>query len=170
MGSAGTWDNSWINSGSVLFDGTKYHLWYSGGDTISGLIKIGHATSTNAITWTKDSQNPVLEPFGTPGNWELGRAELPSVLFDGAIYHMWYSAGIERFQWNIGYATSSDGVTWKKDTRNPVLRTGESGTWDSRSVACMSVLDLSEGKYEMWYFGSKLGVSTCIGLAELSHQ
>ena len=168
LGSAGTWDNSWIFTGEVLNDGTKYHMWYSGCDTLSAWVKIGHATSTDGLTWTKDPSNPVLVADGS-GGWEYQRVENPSVLFDGAVYHVWYSGGSAPFRWKIGYATSADGINWTKDLSNPVLSTGPSGAWDSQSVACMSVLD-SSGKYKMWYFGSKLNVSTCIGYAELPHK
>ena len=64
---------------------------------------------------------------------------------------------------------STDGVNWTKDPENPVLSPGPSGTWDSYSVAGMSVLENS-GKYKMWYFGSKLSVATCIGYAEMPHN
>lgn len=164
MGSAGTWDKSWICLGSVLYDGTKYHLWYSGCDSSRVGVKMGHATSTNGLTWTKDPANPVLESL-TAGNWDYSRIDYPSVLFDGAVYHMWYSGGSIPFKWKIGHATSTDGINWTKDTETPVLVPGPSGTWDSYSVAGMSVLS-SGLKYKMWYFGSKLNVSTCIGYAE----
>jgi len=164
MGAAGTWDNSWINIGGVLYDDTKYHMWYSGCDTLSVGVKIGHATSTDGLTWTKDPANPVLVSLVT-GSWDYPRVELPSVLFDGAVYHMWYSGGSTQFMWKIGHATSANGVSWTKDPSNPVLSTGQASAWDSRSVAPMSVIEKS-GKYMMWYFGSQLGVSTCIGYAE----
>lgn len=163
-GTAGTWENSWICIGDVLDAGTKYHLWYSGADTLSGWVKIGHATSTDGLTWTKDPANPVLVAEGS-GSWEYQRVELPSVLFDGAVYHMWYSAGISQLRWKIGHATSANGFIWTKDPLNPVLIPGPTGAWDSYSVAGMSVLS-SGGKYKMWYFGSKLNVATCIGYAE----
>ena len=169
IGSAGTWENSWINMGDVLYAGTKYHLWYSGCDTLSGWVKIGHATSTDGLTWIKDPANPVLVAEGS-GSWENKRVELPSVVFNGTIYHMWYSGGSAPFRWKIGHATSTDGINWTKDPENPVLSIGSSGTWDSGSVACMSVLDISGTKYEMWYFGSNIGVSSCIGHAELPHN
>jgi predicted GH43/DUF377 family glycosyl hydrolase len=164
VGSSGSWENSWISVGAVLFDNTKYHMWYSGGDTITGIVKIGHATSTDGLTWTKDPSNPVLSQ-GSSSSWDYPRVELPAVLFDGAVYNMWYSGGSSIFNWKIGHATSANGVNWTKDPSNPVLSKGQAGAWDSKSVATMSVIENS-GKYKMWYFGSKLNVSTCIGYAE----
>jgi predicted GH43/DUF377 family glycosyl hydrolase len=164
-GPAGTWENSWISTGDIVYDGSKYHMWYSGADTLSSAgIRIGHATSADAISWTKDPANPVLSAGGS-GTWEKFRVELPSVVFDGTKYHMWYSAG-NIFNWNIGYATSSNGVLWIKDTGNPVILPGLSGSWDQSSVAVMSVLN-SGSKFRMWYSGSKTNVATCVGYAEI---
>lgn len=162
MGPNGAWDHSWVSVGSVLYDGTKYHLWYSGFDTLSVGVKIGHATSPDGLTWTKDPSNPVLVPE-TP-LWDSPRVEFPSVIFDGTNYNIWYSGG-GYFTWKIGYATSTDGSNWTKDPSNPVLSTGKAGSWDSRSVATMSVIDNS-GKFKMWYFGSKAEGFASIGYAE----
>lgn len=163
-GSAGTWDKSWINCGSVLYAGTKYHMWYSGCDSSGIGIKVGHATSIDGLTWTKDPANPVLVSLA-PGKWDYPRVDFPYVLFDGAVYHMWYSGGSIPFQWKVGHATSTDGLNWTKDPENPVLSPSPSGTWDLHSVGVMSVLS-SGVKYKMWYFGSESGVSTSIGYAE----
>lgn len=164
-GSKGAWDVSWINAGSVLYDGTEYHIWYTGCDTLVG-VKIGHATSPDGLTWTKDPENPVLVAEN-PGNWDNPRVDFPSVIFDGSAYHMWYSGG-NYFQWKIGYATSADGTNWAKYSSNPVLKPGKSGTWDSRSVATMSVID-EDGKYKMWYWGSKAFGFASIGYAEYTY-
>ncbi len=132
VGPNGAWDDVWISCPSVIFDGSEYHMWYSGYDgTNSAYIKIGHASSPDGIVWTKDPSNPVL----TPGNWDYPRVDFPEVVFDGADFHMWYSGG-EYFDWQIGYATSPDGSTWTKDmANNPVLETGAAGSWDALSVA-----------------------------------
>jgi predicted GH43/DUF377 family glycosyl hydrolase len=165
MGSAGTWDRSWVCIGDVLFTGTKYHMWYSGCDSARVGVKIGHATSTDGLTWTKDPANPVLVSL-TSAEWDYSRIDYTSVLFDGSIYHMWYSGGSEPFKWKIGHATSTDGINWTKDPDNPVLSAGSSGEWDPNSVAVMSVLVSSDNKYKMWYSGSKTGVTTSVGYAE----
>ncbi len=162
-GSDGTWDNSWVATLSVLFDGTKYHMWYSGCDTLVG-VKMGHATSPDGLTWTKDPSNPVFETLN-PLDWDFPRKDFLSVVFDDTIYQMWYSGG-NLFKYKIGYATSEDGSTWTKYPSNPVLNTGQSGDWDSRSVATLSVMDSSGVKYKMWYCGSNAESTGSIGYAE----
>ncbi len=164
VGPNGAWDDVWISCPSVIFDGSEYHMWYSGYDgTNSAYIKIGHASSPDGIVWTKDPSNPVL----TPGNWDYPRVDFPEVVFDGAEFHMWYSGG-EFFDWQIGYATSPDGSTWTKDmANNPVLETGAAGSWDELSVALAAVIfDNTDSKFKMWYAGSSAFGAGDIGYAE----
>lgn len=68
----------------------------------TGGISIGHATSPDGLTWTKDPSNPVLTA-GSAGNWDNPRVDCPTVIFDGDTFHMWYAGG-DLFQWKIGYA------------------------------------------------------------------
>ena len=160
MGSAGTWDCNWVSIGSVLYNGAKYHLWYFGcnGDA----VKIGHATSSDGLTWTKDPANPVLAA-GSSGSWDRPRVDFPVVIFDGGSYQMWYSGG-NYFTWKTGHATSSDGSVWTKDPF-PVSSVGPFGSWDSRSVGAMAVI-VNSGKYKMWYSGSQTEEYGSIGYAE----
>jgi len=161
-GSSGAWDYAWVGSGSVLYDSTEYHMWYSAWDGgANSWVRTGHATSPDGLTWTKDPSNPVL----TVGTWDNPRVENASVVFDGDTFHMWYAGG-DYLLGKIGYATSTDGSKWTKSPYNPVINTGGSGTWDSKMVAPFSVIDTSGVKYKMWYFGSKTDGTGSIGYAE----
>ncbi len=50
----------WIYVRFVVFDGSEFHMWYWLGGS-SGRNRIGHATSPDGVTWTKDPLNPVLD-------------------------------------------------------------------------------------------------------------
>jgi CSLREA domain-containing protein len=50
--------------------------------------------------------NPVLEA-GAQGTWDDFTVGADDVIYDGAIYHMWYSGRIEVGPFRIGYATDS---------------------------------------------------------------
>jgi len=113
-GSSGNWDYPRVSGPEVVFDGTSYHMWYSGGGLYNW--RIGYATSPDGSTWTKHENNPVLD-LGAAGTWEDQYVAYCSVLFDTVttIYKMWYSGGWAFGEGEIGYATSPDGITWTKN-------------------------------------------------------
>ena len=73
------------------------------------------SVSSAQVNWTKDTiNNPLLSP-GSSGEFDDQAIAVPSVLFDGSTYHMWYSAADGNdYMKRIGYATSADGVNWTK--------------------------------------------------------
>jgi len=143
-----TWDGNFVTQPSVLHDGTKFHMWYAGYDGTN--LKIGYATSDNGLEWDKDASNPVLD-LGASGSWDSVEVSNPTVVLENGIYQMWY-AGYDGNNLRIGYAASSDGVSWTKDSSNPVLDLGESDSWDSVGVKSPTVV-LENDVYQMWYVG-----------------
>ena len=86
--------------------------------------------------WMKYSGNPLLGP--TSGAWDSGFTAAPVVLYDGAVYRMWYDGG-HATATGIGFANSTDGEHWKKYP-GPVLQPGPLGSWDSSQIELGSVL------------------------------
>lgn len=147
IGPPGSWDESLTWTPRIIFDGITYHMWYSGDD---GTGSIGYANSTDGITWTKHPSNPVLDPGSDA--WEAQSLYVPTVLFDGVTYHMWYTGYSFGDIYRIGYANSSDGINWNKYSGNPVLDRGSSGSWDDESIHSTSVI-FDGSIYHMWYAG-----------------
>lgn len=122
----GAWEAQWVFDPSVLKVGGAYKMWYSGVDQLpwssTTVLRIGLATSPTGTTWIKSASNPVLSV--NPSGWDVRAVTAPWVLYDGAIYHMWYRGGSlgTTTPEMIGYATSPDGVAWTKYAGNPVLR------------------------------------------------
>jgi len=104
------WIYTWIEIHDVVHDGSIYHMWYCGGnypEEDEGYI--GHATSPDGSVWTRDPSNPALSP-GSPGDWDYPMLYLPTIVYDGSAFHMWYAGG--GFQGDllildIGYFTAS---------------------------------------------------------------
>ena len=119
----------------------KWHVLYGGynGSQWRG----GHAYSDDGLTgWTRDdAHNPVLD-LGAGGAWDSW-ASLPlSIAKIGSIYYLIYQ-GIDAsyatdpwpaHKWKLGYATSTDLVTWTKYSGNPILSPTTGTAWDSEST------------------------------------
>jgi predicted GH43/DUF377 family glycosyl hydrolase len=139
------WEGAKVETPTVLFDGTTFHMWYSGFN--GAVYRIGYANSSNGIKWNKHS-TPVLNP-DTP--WDNIHVYSPAVLYNEGTFHMWYS-GYDGSIWRIGYATSTDGTNWSKSSANPVLDLGPPGSWDDERIYCPEVVN-DKGQYHMWYSG-----------------
>ena len=144
------WDGEYVSQPTVLYYGNMYHMWYTGYD--GEHLRIGYAVSSDGINWQKSSYNPVLD-VGTSGEWDDEGVSKATVLYhqDQEIYRMWY-AGYDGSNVRIGYATSSDGISWSKHTSNPILDLGSDGTWDSNGMSGPTVV-FNPNTYHMWYTG-----------------
>ena len=149
LGASGTWDDTNLQYLTVIKDESTYKMWYSGHDGTKW--RIGYATSSDGISWTKHASNPVID-LSTPGAWDDEGLLVNEVIKDGSVYKIWYS-GSDGTNWRIGYATSSDGMSWTKHASNPVLNIGAGGTWDDLHAYLSSVLKDIDGTYKMWYSG-----------------
>lgn len=158
---SGQWDAD-VNRPSVIRDGERLIMWYSG--ALKGRMLIGMAESTDGIAWRRRDQ-PVLTPEAA---WEKQAVMCPCVLREEAggkvVYKMWYSGGETYEPDALGYATSNDGVEWRKHAANPVFRAGMG--WESARVAGCDVQKVGDAYY-LFYIGYKDGFeNTGIGVAK----
>lgn len=135
----------------VLYDGHTFKMWYTSLTGPDKVPNIYFADSINGIDW---NVHGVVLDIADAGSWESTGVFRPVVLYDGAIYKMWYEGrdsgtpGIQRF----GYATSPDGINWTKYGANPVLVPGGNGGWDDCNIAGKAIL-FNGTCYLMWYGG-----------------
>ena len=163
-GSSGSWDDVWVWDPSVVFDGSIYHMWYHAWNGVGEEVQIGHATSPHPDSvWTKDPNNPVLN--WEYGSWDYPRVQAPCVIYNGNIFHIWYSAG-PTSEYSVGYAKSVDGSEWEKSASNPVLEAGSAGSWDDTMVGFCTVIDSADSIYKMWYTGGNSAGQLAVGYAE----
>ncbi|HEV3027097.1 MAG TPA: hypothetical protein VG457_05955, partial [Planctomycetota bacterium] len=162
-GAAPAWDSSGVTSPCVLFDGTKYRMWYVAAATERDAgVGIGFADSPDGVTWTKSPTHPVLVP-GSPGAPDQDGVGAAWVVQDGPTWRMWYTG------WNAGtptvcYASSGDGLEWTKYSGNPVLAAGSAGAWNSRGMETPCVL-LEGTLFRMWMAGMNDALEPQIGYA-----
>jgi predicted GH43/DUF377 family glycosyl hydrolase len=159
-GDSSSWFNGFISSPCVIFDNGIYKMWFTAPDLVlngqatDGKGNIGYATSIDGINWNVNA-SPVLIA-GEQNNWDSASIAEPSVVKVGSVYHLFYSAldqwTIENFQ--VGYAFSTDGITWTKSPQNPVLTIGNNNEWDRFWASHPTVIyDSLTQQFNLWYTG-----------------
>ena len=140
---------------SVLEVRDQFQMWFSWRPRKS----IAVTTSRDGVRWEKPQI--ALGPNSRSG-WQ-DDVNRPCVLKDGAGYHMWFT-GQTRDQSRIGYAFSSDGLTWTPTVEEPVL--SPELPWEKEAVMCPHVIrDERENLYRMWYSGGEQYEPDAIGYA-----
>lgn len=151
---AGQWDDEWLDTPEILWDGTEYKLYYYGDSTYfqgQSHTAIGLATSPDGINWTR--QGVVLEK-GALGDWDGKFIESPAAYYDtiSGVYALLYS-GVDTAGWGkIGLTVSADGYNWIKYPSYPVMSVGTYPSWNDISVAVPALIE-TNGIFEMWYSG-----------------
>ena len=152
-------DGDSVDDPALVKVGATYDMWYTGTAEDGNAPAIFLATSTDGSTWTR-ANNGAAVLQGTPGSFDANGVSAADVVYDAtdlaAPYKMWYSGQNGVFG-GIGYATSTDGLTWTKYTNGgplpvPVLNHGVPGSADSFSAADPSVLK-DGSTWKMWYTG-----------------
>ena len=86
----------------------------------------------------------------------------PYVIKEDNKYKMWYSYREQFSEYRIGYAESSDGISWDRFDDKVGIDVSSYG-WDSEMIAYPCVFDHNDDRY-MLYNGNTLGKDG-IGLA-----
>lgn len=157
IGSTGAFDHKQLFARAVLKEGTTYKMWYIGQD-VSDLFRVGYATSSDGINWTKYAGNPVYSDF-------TGLAVGVTIIqifkdTDDNKYKMLY-CGNELGD-NICMAESTDGITWTK------LR---SGILSTVGLGWVTNFQKYNGEYYIWAAADKRlfsGISKRIDLYKTS--
>ncbi|MFC2170663.1 T9SS type A sorting domain-containing protein [Calditrichota bacterium] len=153
MGDNGTWNDNFQNNvrqgGYPVYDGEiwrYYHGGYSG-----ATWGIGLWTAENIEgPWVECDDNPIMIEGGG-GAWNESGIGCPMVIIDGDTLKMWFCGTDDNNMYQIGYASSTDGVDWTEYEDNPVhTRSGD--PWDAVGIFLPSVIK-NEDQYHMWYTG-----------------
>jgi predicted GH43/DUF377 family glycosyl hydrolase len=162
----------------VLRIDDTFHMWYIFGtrwikDSGSGLAervyKIGHAVSVDNRNFERTGVQIVQSKKG-----ENECQALPTVLIDNGVLHMIFCYR-EAFGfrsdtdkgYHLGYASSVDGRSWKRDDDHLRLET-DPGAWDS-DMQCYPHLFRVQDRVYLLYNGNNFGRHG-FGLAELQRD
>jgi hypothetical protein len=136
----------WLMSGGIC---------YYAGQNSSNKYQIGRATTTNHTSWTDDGGNPLLT-LGSGGSFDDDGLSFPVVVYDPddgdstRRWKCWYAGLKASDKVRIGYAYSSDGISWTK--HGQVVDVGTGGAWDDEGVMPGPVKKIA-GVWTMLYWG-----------------
>jgi hypothetical protein len=146
------------------------HLTWGDAPPESMVHVLKYAESDDGLTWRREGRIVLggewwdgTNPAPPPGaDHAFSR---PCVVRDGGVYRMWYSCRGRRYR--VGYATSPDGLTWRRRDDEAGIDVSASG-WDSEMIAYAHVFDHRGGRY-MLYCGNGYG-RTGFGIAVLERD
>lgn len=144
---------------------SRYYAWYSRtAEGSSGYFAdIWYATSLDGKKW---SEQGLAIGKGRKGDWDNNGVFTPTILIAEKRYYLFYTAVPKPFSQENPPTSTAIGIAiadfpdgpWSKFDRNPVLKTGKPGEWDSCRVddACLIVRN---SQYWLYYKGRELGLS-----------
>jgi len=142
---------------SVLKEDKTYRMWLSWRPKQS----VALVQSKDGIHW---SEPPKIVLGPRPGTGWEDDINRPVVLKRADGYHMWYTGQAKGKNSWIGYATSPDGVNWRRMSDRPVLSFEK--PWEKVAVMCPHVLWNADKKlFQMWYSGGEQYEPNAIGYA-----
>lgn len=151
---------------SVLVEEGHFKVWYVSGvgwtrvnDVRYPTYVIRYADSLDGIHWHR-RDCPCIS-FKNEDEFGFGR---PWVIRHQGLYKMWYSIRSRAAPYCIGYAESSDGITWMRNDQAVGIKPSSSG-WDSEMICYPCVVSIND-RLHMFYNGNRHG-STGFGYAVL---
>lgn len=154
----GSFDENQIRGAAVIYHDGLYRMYYTAVGN-SNPMTIGLATSVDGIHWNRYGSTPVfkcgdntLTNCGSD-SWSSYRVMYPTVIFDEGMYKMWFNGDPDNgpSQLAVGYATSSDGVTWDAYDLNPIFPGTQLGPIPDNGFLTRGVTKLN-GMYYMYYY------------------
>lgn len=154
------WDYDGVSECKILYDNGVFKMWYLG-LADGGVANVGYAESSDGISWSRPYSNPVLTP-GNYGEWDASSIGPGAIIKENGEYKMYYVGWSDQnSNWDIGLATSPDGINWTKYSGNPILY-GTTG-WEYQIVPS-AVVKIND-TYYLYYYGRnypeyKIGLAT----------
>lgn len=112
-------DNLAIWTGSIIKESGLWHFFFTGinRETREGVQKLGHATSHDLVSWSRQSTGPILQadaPYATTATSTDGKEHFrdPWVFFHGGEWHMLVTSTDLDGWGTVGHATSGNLTDW----------------------------------------------------------
>ena len=149
----------------LVRDGT-WHMWYIYGTDWrenpsepgpARIYKVSYASSNDGISWRRDGTPIIADAIGADECQAL-----PTVFEHDHAWHMYFCyryatdfRSNPRRAYRLGYARSTDGLTWRRDDREAGIDVSAEG-WDSEML-CYPHVFRCDGQIFMLYNGNAFG-------------
>ncbi|HWS01269.1 MAG TPA: family 43 glycosylhydrolase [Prolixibacteraceae bacterium] len=154
-------DGAWncgraIDAEVVSFKG-RYFLYYATRDSAYKIQMQGVAVASGNSDFNRNEwQNistaaPMMKPELA---WERDCIEGASVICKGDVLYMFYAGAYNNAPQQIGVASSSDGIHWKRMSENPFLPNGKPGEWNESESGHPHIFDNPDGEDYLFYQGN----------------
>lgn len=148
--------------------GDKVHLFYQTYGNGKNDV-ICHAWSTDGVTFTRNSTNPIFKP---DGNWNCGRAIDAEVILFNDKYFLFYATRDTAYKIQMVGVAAADGATnfnrgeWEHlSVDGPILK--PEFPWEKDCIEGASVIE-KDGRLYMFYAGAYNNAPQQIGVATSS--
>lgn len=143
-GSAAAWDGVPGNN-EFWKEGSTWYMIYEAKGVVSGGWRLGLATSSDGLTWTKYAGNPV---FGNASGDSAGGPYIQK--YDGVYYMSYHYSQVDGTVTDIGMVQSTDLITWTKSTFYTQLAREQTIANEAKQVADPFII--SAGGKNLLYF------------------
>jgi predicted GH43/DUF377 family glycosyl hydrolase len=117
------------------------------------------SVSADGKQWSRPQ---IILPPNSETDWEKD-INRPGIVKKDGVYHLWYTGQADGHS-RIGYAVSTDGVNFIRQSAEPVLQ--PELPWEKVAVMCPHVnWDEKESVFKMWYSGGEQYEPNAIGYA-----
>jgi hypothetical protein len=134
----------------------KYYLYYTGRNL--PYYKLYAAVSDDGLSWTRLS-SPILTATEA---WEGNGPIYGTVIQDGNVLRMAFMNDGEGSSTGFGFATSTDGITWTKDSGNPFFTNSQTTNHWALTINYPRLVKFGSD-YRIYYTANNNGISS-IGL------
>lgn len=154
---AGDWNCGRAIDAEVIFAKGKYFLYYATRtpDYVKQIVGVATApagTNFNRETWTEACDRAILVPEWP---WEETCIEAPSVVEMNGTLYMFYAGAYNNRPQQIGLATSTDGIHWRKVSNKPFLANGDPGAWNYCESGHPHIFKDKDGQTYLFYQGNE---------------
>ena len=121
VGASGSFDSVMIWCPMVWIEGSTWYMLYSGSNSSTNVYnKIGLATSSDGVSWTKQNGG---QPVFNGSGWCANDVEGWGLIKVDSTYYLWFTtlyAGSTSCR-QVGLSTSTDLLHWTEDPNNPIF-------------------------------------------------